>query len=73
MHALPTGLVAIKQIVVIIGKTTKKKLRSVLKNVFFFQADHLFYEKMGRSEEACIEVGNIVIKVIMSVESSMSL
>ena len=24
MHALPTGLVAIKQIVVIIGKTTKK-------------------------------------------------
>ena len=72
MHALPTGLVAIKQIVVIIGKTTKKKLRSVLKNVLF-QADHLFYEKMGRSEEACIEVGNIVIKVIVSVESSMSL
>ena len=59
MHALPTGLVTIKQIVVIIGKT-KKKLRSVLKNVWF-QADHLFYEKMGRSEEACIEVGNIVI------------
>ena len=72
MHALPTGLVAIKQIVVIIGKMTKKKLRSVLKNVLF-QADHLFYEKMGRSEEACIEVGNIVIKVIASVESSMSL
>ena len=60
MHALPTGLVAIKQIVVIIGKTTKKTLRSVLKNVLL-QADHLFYEKMGRSEEACIEVGNIVI------------
>ena len=40
---------------------------------FLFQADHLFYEKMGRSEEACIEVGNIVIKVIMSVESAMSL
>ena len=72
MHALPTGLATIKQIVVIIGKMTKKKLRSVLKNVLF-QADHLFYEKMGRSEEACIEVGNIVIKVIMSVESSMSL
>ena len=67
MHALPTGLVTIK-------KTVKRKikLRSVLKNVWF-QADHLFYEKMGRSEEACIEVGNIVIKVIMSVESSMSL
>ena len=59
MHALPTGLVTIKKIVVIIGKT-KKKLRSVLKYVWF-QADHLFYEKMGRSEEACIEVGNIVI------------
>ena len=59
MHALPTGLVTIKQILVIFGKTTKK-LISVLKNVLF-QADHLFYEKMGRSEEACIEVGNIVI------------
>ena len=59
MHALPTGLVTIKKNVVIIGKK-EKKLRSVLKNVLF-QADHLFYEKMGRSEEACIEVGNIVI------------
>ena len=72
MLYLQVTLVTIKKIVVIIGKTKKKRLRSVLKNVLF-QADHLFYEKMGRSEEACIEVGNIVIKVIVSVESSMSL
>ena len=24
--------------------------------MLYLQADHLFYEKMGRSEEACIEV-----------------
>ena len=26
--------------------------------MLYLQADHLFYEKMGRSEEACIEVGD---------------
>ena len=39
--------------------------------MLYLQADHLFYEKMGRSEEACIEVMTRHVQSVNSIYRSI--